>query len=92
MADLFFQSRTWRARLLERRKNGATMRAVVGDRLHVRGHVVGERDQTAVIIEIRGEDGSPPYLIRYDDGHETLVFPGMDASVEHDGDSGGTSP
>jgi len=59
------------------------MRAVVGDRLHVHGRVVGSSDQTSEIIEIRGEDGAPPYLVRRDDGHESLVFPGSDASVEH---------
>jgi hypothetical protein len=59
------------------------MRAVLGDRLHVHGRVVGQRDQTSVIIEIRGQDGAPPYLVRHDDGHEALVFPGPDTSVEH---------
>ena len=59
------------------------MRAVVGDRLHVHGRVVGTHDQTSVIIEIRGENGAPPYLVRHEDGHEALVFPGPDASVEH---------
>lgn len=59
------------------------MRAVVGDRLHVHSRVVGTPDQTSEIIEIRGKDGAPPYLVRHDDGHEVLVFPGSDASVEH---------
>lgn len=59
------------------------MRAVVGDRLHVYGRAVGTPDQTSEIIEIRGQDGEPPYLVRHDDGHEALVFPGTDASVEH---------
>lgn len=59
------------------------MRAVVGDRLHVHGRVVGTSDQTSEIIEIRGTDGEPPYLVRRDDGHESRVFPGADASVEH---------
>lgn len=59
------------------------MRAVVGDRLHVRGRVVGTSDQTSEILEIRGNDGAPPYVIRHDDGHKALVFPGTDASVEH---------
>jgi len=63
------------------------MRAVVGDRLHVHGRVVGTHDQTSEIIEIRGEDGAPPYLVRHEDGHEALVFPGPDASVEHAKDS-----
>ena len=59
------------------------MRAIVGDRLHVHGRVVGRPDQTSEIIEIRGRDGGPPYLVRRGDGHESLVFPGLDASVEH---------
>jgi len=59
------------------------MRAMVGDRLHVRGHKVGQKDHTAEIIEVRGQDGAPPYVVRFPDGHEALVFPGPDASVEH---------
>ena len=59
------------------------MHAMVGDRLHVHGRVVGASDQTSEIIEIRGPGGAPPYLVRRDDGHEALVFPGADASVEH---------
>lgn len=62
---------------------GDTMLAMVGDRLHVRGHTVGQQDHTAEIIEVRGKDGAPPYLVRFPDGHESLVFPGPDASVEH---------
>lgn len=58
------------------------MRAEVGDRLHVHGRVVGTPDQVSEIIEVRGEDGAPPYVVRRDDGHEVLVFPGPDATVE----------
>ncbi len=66
------------------------MRAAVGDRLHVHGRVVGSPDTTSEIIAIRGPDGAPPYLVRRDDGHEVLVYPGVDTSVEHrqSGDSG----
>jgi hypothetical protein len=59
------------------------MYAAVGDRLRVHGRVVGVADQTSVIIEVRGQDGAPPYLVRHEDGHEALVFPGTDALVEH---------
>ena len=58
------------------------MRAQVGDRLHVRGRVVGAPDPSSEIIELRGADGGPPYLVRHEDGSESLVFPGADASVE----------
>ncbi len=63
------------------------MRAAVGDRLHVHGRVVGTPDQIAEILEVRGPDGAPPYLVRHADGHEGLVFPGSDAVVEHAQDS-----
>ena len=59
------------------------MHVMVGDRLHVHSRVVGASDQTSEIVEIRGPGGAPPYLVRRDDGHEALVFPGADASVEH---------
>ena len=55
------------------------MEAVVGDRLHVRGNVVGHRDRTGVIVEVRDASGAPPYLVEFDDGHTCLVFPGPGA-------------
>jgi hypothetical protein len=59
------------------------MRVVVGDRIHVRGRAVDALHETSETIEIRGQDGAPPHLVRHADGHEGLVFPGADASVEH---------
>lgn len=59
------------------------MRAEVGDRLHVHGRTVGDPDQRAEVIEVQGQDGGPPYLVRYPDGHESLVYPGIDTTVEH---------
>ncbi len=60
------------------------MRAVVGDRIVIRGHRVGEPDHDAEILEVRGPDGSPPYLVRWGDtGHQALLFPGTDAEIQH---------
>ena len=59
------------------------MQAAVGDRLHVHGHAVGDPDKLGEIIEVHGKEGEPPYLVRFDDGHTSLVFPGPDAVVEH---------
>lgn len=59
------------------------MQAEVGDRLRVRGRVVGQGEHSVEVLEVKGRDGSPPYLVRHDDGHEALMFPGPDASVEH---------
>lgn len=58
------------------------MRAEVGDRLHVHGRTVGITDRVGEIVEVRGSEGGPPYLVRFDDGHESLVFPGPDATVD----------
>lgn len=58
------------------------MHAVVGDRLHVHSSSVGVHDRTGEILEVRGADGTPPYLVRFDDGHEGLIFPGPDCIVE----------
>jgi len=55
--------------------------------LHVHGHTVGERDRVGQIIDVRGTDGAPPYMVRFDDGHEALVFPGPDALVESSDES-----
>jgi hypothetical protein len=61
----------------------ALMHAVVGDRLHVHGKIVGQADRIGQILEVHGSAGGPPYLVRFQDGHTCLVFPGPDAVVEH---------
>jgi hypothetical protein len=63
---------------------GATMHASAGDRLIIKGHHVGEPDRDAEILDVLGEEGGPPYRIRWEeDGHEGLFFPGPDAVVQH---------
>lgn len=57
------------------------MRADVGDRICVHGRTVGAGEQQGEIIEVRGDDGAPPYLVRFTDGHEGLVFPGSDCEI-----------
>jgi hypothetical protein len=62
------------------------MQATIGDRLHVHSNIVGAHDKIGEIVEVRGVDGRPPYLVRYADGHESLVYPGPDCVVEHEGE------
>lgn len=62
------------------------MQATAGDRIRVHGRTVGAAEQQGEIIEVRGEDGGPPYLVRFSDGHESLMYPGPDCEVEHAGD------
>jgi Domain of unknown function (DUF1918) len=58
------------------------MHATIGDRLHVHGNAVGHPDRTGEIVEVHGAAGAPPYLVRFDDGHTRLCFPGPDAVIE----------
>jgi hypothetical protein len=60
------------------------MRAQVGDRIKVKSHRIGEPERTGEILEVHGDDGAPPYLVRWDDdGHESVFAPGQDVTIEH---------
>ncbi len=59
------------------------MRAAVGDKIIVRGRRVAGHAQTRTVLAVRGLNGDPPYLVRWGDGREGLLFPGSDAVVEH---------
>lgn len=58
------------------------MKADVGDRLIVRGHHVGDQDQVGEILEVHGSEGTPPYVVRWQDGQTATVFPGSDALIQ----------
>jgi len=58
------------------------MRATVGDRLHVYGRTVGSGERYGEIVEVRGEQGEPPYLVQFDEGEQRLMFPGSDCEIE----------
>lgn len=60
------------------------MHAQVGDRLVIRRHRIGQPDRDAEILEVRGEDGQPPYVVRWsDDGRIGWFLPGSDAFIRH---------
>jgi hypothetical protein len=59
------------------------MQAKVGDHLVVDSNKVGSPQREGEIVEVRGADGAPPYVVRWDDGHEGMAFPGPDAHVTH---------
>lgn len=59
------------------------MHAQAGERIIIRGKTVETPDRHGEILEVRGADGSAPYLVKFDDGHEALVFPGGDTVIEH---------
>lgn len=58
------------------------MRVSAGERIVIRGKTVDNPDRHGEVVEVRGSDGEPPYVVRFDDGHETLVYPGADCVIE----------
>jgi hypothetical protein len=63
---------------------GGDMYAQVGDHIVIRSAHVDEAPRAGVVLEVHGQDGEPPFLVRWSDtGHEALIFPGPDAQVRH---------
>jgi hypothetical protein len=65
------------------RGGAITMQAVVGDELTVHGRRQGDEDRRGEIVEVRGADGGPPYLVHWRDERESFFFPAADTVVEH---------
>jgi hypothetical protein len=58
------------------------MEAKAGDHIVIKGHRVGEPDRDCEVIEAHGPEGGSPYLVRWAGSeHNTLFFPGSDATV-----------
>ncbi|GGM89368.1 hypothetical protein GCM10010106_40930 [Thermopolyspora flexuosa] len=61
---------------------GAIMKAAVGDQIVIESMHLDEPRRIGTIVALRHEDGSPPYVVRWEgQEHETLVFPGPDARI-----------
>ncbi len=54
------------------------MKANVGDELHFYSRLLDQRDRVGMVVEVRGQEGGPPYLVRFGDGTERLISPGSD--------------
>jgi len=52
------------------------MKASVGDRIVMAGEQVDRPTRDGEILEVRGAQGAPPYLVRWSDGHTGLLYPG----------------
>ncbi len=57
------------------------MKAKVGDRVVTEGAHVDEPRRTGEVIEVPHADGEPPFRVRWEDGHESLWYPGTDSHV-----------
>ena len=56
-------------------------RARVGDWIEIHGHVQGEPPRTALVLEVLGEPGQEHYRVRWDEEHESILYPGPDAMI-----------
>jgi len=60
------------------------MHATVGDRIIVASATLSAPARDGEILDVRGSNGEPPYLVRWSDtGRESLFFPGPDVHVQH---------
>jgi hypothetical protein len=57
------------------------MHAHIGDHLLVPGHKVGEASRECEVVEVLGTDGTPPYVVKWADGHSGVYFPASDAHL-----------
>ena len=57
------------------------MQAEVGDQLVIESRTVDAPRKVGEVLEVHGADGGPPYVVRWSDGHEGLMFPGADAHI-----------
>jgi hypothetical protein len=55
----------------------------VGDRVIADGHRVGDAARIGEVVEVLGEPGHERCRIRWENGHETFVYPGADIRIEH---------
>ena len=60
-------------------------RTRIGDLVVVSGHRVGEPERLGEILELLGGAGQERYRVRWDDGHESIFYPGSDAVIRHAG-------
>jgi Domain of unknown function (DUF1918) len=59
------------------------MRAQAGDELTVRGVRQGDEDRHGTIVKVDGPDGAPPYVVHWQDGHQSVFFPTSGTLVQH---------
>ncbi len=72
------------SRILVMKKEESAMQASIGDRIIIAACHTGDPTHDCEVLEVRGPDGKPPYVVRWgDSGHEAILYPGSDAIVQH---------
>lgn len=57
------------------------IQAKPGDVVVVHGHTTGDPGRTGVIVEVLGSGEQEHFRVRWDEEHESLYWPGSDATV-----------
>ena len=57
------------------------MHAQAGDRIAVETTTLDTPPRVGVVLEVLGSSDEPLYRVRWDDGHESVYFPGPDTHV-----------
>lgn len=57
------------------------VRAKVGDVVAIHSHHLGEPERLGEILEVLGRPDHIHFRVRWDDEHESIFYPGNDASI-----------
>lgn len=57
------------------------MRATKGDHIVIENPTLGTPRRHGEVIEVIGQGDEQHYRVRWDDGHESIFFPGPDAHL-----------
>jgi Domain of unknown function (DUF1918) len=55
--------------------------ARVGDWIEIHGHAQGQLPRLALVLEVLGKEGNEHYRVRWDEEHESILYPGPDAII-----------
>lgn len=49
--------------------------------IEIHGHQLGDHPRTGEILEVIGDPGREHFRVRWEDGHESIMYPAEDAIV-----------
>jgi hypothetical protein len=60
------------------------LRASPGDWVVIHRHAVGEQERAGLILEVLGPPGHERFRVRWDEEHESIFYPGADATIRRE--------
>ena len=68
------------------------MKAKPGDRIVIAPTTINGVVRDGEVLEARGPDGTPPFRVRWSDGHEGIIYPGVGATIHGAGEVKSPAP